>query len=432
MKSALTIAGSDSSGGAGIQADLKAFAAAGVHGASVLTAITAQNTQGVEAIHPIPPDMVTAQLEAVLTDLDVGAAKTGMLYSAEIVEAVARALKGRNLPLVVDPVLVATVGDSLARDDFVEALEAKFLPMATVVTPNLHEAAVLARFSVTDPESMEEACRRIHSLGPKYVLCKGGHLKGPAVDVLFDGETFQRFEGPRLDLELHGSGCVLSAFLAAYLAQGKDVPAAVGQAKRQVILGHEAHYAYGKGVEAIHPHVPEDRHAVWRAVLEGAEALAGVLPLEMVPEVGTNLGYALPFPESLEDVCALKGRIVPVGGVATVTGPPDFGASRHVARIIVTASREDPRIRAAANLKFTEQSLDRIRALGLSASTFDRSQEPEKVSTMEWGTAEAIRAHGGVPDVIWDRGGVGKEAMIRVLGTDPQDIVDKVRRIAQG
>jgi hydroxymethylpyrimidine/phosphomethylpyrimidine kinase len=432
VKSVLTIAGSDSSGGAGIQADLKAFAAAGLHGASVLTAVTAQNTSGVEAIHPVPPDMVEAQLEAVLTDLEIGAAKTGMLYSAEVVDIVARCVKGRGFPLVVDPVMVAAVGASLAREGFVEALEKRLLPLTTVVTPNVHEAEVLAKKSVTDQASVEEACRRIHSLGPQFVLLKGGHLPGPAVDVLFDGSRFSRFEGPRLEKELHGSGCVLSAFIAAHLALGKDVPTAVARAKRQVILGHQCHYAYGKGMEAIAAQVPEDRFAVWRAVQRGVLELTEFLPPEMVPEVGINLGYALPFPQSTEDVCALRGRIMSVGGKVTATGYPDFGASRHVARIILAASRADPGVLCAANLKFTDQSLRCVRELGLTSSTFDRTTEPEGVSTMEWGTTEAIKAHGGVPDVIWDRGGIGKEAMIRVLGGDPRDVVDKIRSMAMG
>src|SRR3989475_8802995 len=210
MRTALTIAGSDSGGGAGIQADLKSFAAVGVHGTSVITAITAQNTRSVDSIFPIPPDEVRAQLRAVLKDFDVRAAKTGMLYSADIVRAVANELAGTKFPLVVDPVMVATVGASLERADFAAALARHLLPRAAVVTPNRLEAGRLAGERARTPADARVAANAIGKLGAAAVLVKGGHFKGELVDLLYRDGGVTEYRGYRYPQALHGSGCHLS------------------------------------------------------------------------------------------------------------------------------------------------------------------------------------------------------------------------------
>ena len=220
----LTIATSDSGGGAGIQADLKAFAAAGCHGASALVALTAQSTVGVTAVFELPPEFVVAELDAVFSDLDVAAAKTGMLFSRALIETVADYLDGRGVPLVVDPVMVASSGVKLLQDDAVETLVSRLFPLATVVTPNLHEAVVLA--GVEAPRA--ELAERIHALGAPAVIVTGGH--GPdAVDHLFDGREHLELPVARHDVAAtHGAGCTHSATLAALLAHG----ASLGEAAR--------------------------------------------------------------------------------------------------------------------------------------------------------------------------------------------------------
>lgn len=431
MRTALTVAGSDSGGGAGIQADLKSFATVGVHGCSVITCVTAQNTVGVTSIFPLPVREIRAQLEAVFSDIPIHAAKTGMLYSREIVKAVADALPRRKPPLVVDPVMVATVGASLRRRDFRDALIDQLLPRATLVTPNLYEASQLAGFPVETPEDMRRAAKEIAGMGANAVLVKGGHLKGGIVDTLYDGRV-QTFRSPRFNKDLHGSGCVLASSIAAYLALGRPLRRAVAEGRRKVQAGFLASYAVGRGVEVINAHWTPDRHEVWRAVTEGANELAKILTLDWVPEVGVNLAYALPAAAGPEDVCALRGRIHRVGTSLAVTGPADFGASKHVARIVLTAMAHNPLIRSAANLKYTEQNLRRLARTRMVVGTFDRRHQPPGTSTMEWGTAAAIRALGDVPDAIHDAGAVGKEGMIRMLGTSPADVVRKVRRLVKG
>ena len=236
---ALTIAGSDSSGGAGIQADLKTFTALGVYGASVITALTAQNTRGVSAIHAVPAAFVTQQIDAVATDLKVRAVKTGMLNDAGVVRAVAEGVRRHKLhPLVVDPVMVATSGDVLLHPDAVEAVRDELLPLAAVITPNLPEAAhLLGRALAHDEAEMEAQARALLALGPAAVLLKGGHGEGAeAVDILVqrDGAPL-RLAMARIDTpNTHGTGCTLSAAITARLAVGDSLEAAVWEAKRFV------------------------------------------------------------------------------------------------------------------------------------------------------------------------------------------------------
>lgn len=235
----MTIAGSDSGGGAGIQADLRVFAAFGVFGTSAITALTAQNTQEVRGVFPVDPAFIRLQIETVLDDIGADAVKTGMLGSAPVVREVAAVLRERRPPaLVVDPVMVAATGARLLEPDAEEALKTELIPLADVVTPNLDETEVLVGYSVRDVETMKKAAQDLHRLGCRYVLVKGGHLEGDPVDVLYDGTDFEYFHAERIPTRnTHGSGCTYASAIAAGLATGLTVPEAVRQAKGYL---HEA------------------------------------------------------------------------------------------------------------------------------------------------------------------------------------------------
>jgi hydroxymethylpyrimidine/phosphomethylpyrimidine kinase len=254
---ALTIAGSDSGGGAGIQADLKTFLALGCHGMSALTALTAQNTVGVSGVHTAPPDFVLAQIDAVATDIGIDAAKTGMLASAEIVAAVADGVKAHRIdPLVVDPVFVSKSHDRLLEDSAVDALKSRLLPLATILTPNLFEAEGLLGWSeISTRAEMADAARALGDLGPRAVLVKGGHLGDErAVDILFDGVANIEIDGVRFESEdTHGTGCTLSAAIAARLAHGDDLVAAVHAGKEFVSGAIERALRLGKGYGPVNP-----------------------------------------------------------------------------------------------------------------------------------------------------------------------------------
>ncbi|MFQ5907506.1 MAG: bifunctional hydroxymethylpyrimidine kinase/phosphomethylpyrimidine kinase [Thermoplasmata archaeon] len=429
MRTVLVVAGSDSGGGAGIQADLKALAAVGVHGATAITAVTAQNTMGVVATEPMPVEMVRAQIQAIRDDIEIDAAKTGMLYSKDIVQAVAEELAHLDRPLVVDPVMVATAGSPLHTSGFTKALREHLLPEATLLTPNLHEAEALTGKTIGDVKGMREAARALHALGPQAVLVKGGHLEGELVDILFDGEEFHSFPGHRYPGELHGSGCVYASTIAGHLALGRSLTESVQTARKRVAAGFATSYAVGKGLPVINAAYTNDRWEVWKAVRDAAEDLLTFLDPELIPEVGVNLGYALPVAEATGDVCAITGRIVRVGNRAAAVGPPAFGASQHVAHIILAAMAFDPSQRAAMNLRYSEGLVESARGKGMTISTFDREDQPPKVTTMEWGTQEAIRQAESFPEVIYDLGGPGKVPMVRFLGSSPSEVVESVREV---
>ncbi len=434
---ALTIAGSDSGGGAGIQADLKTFAALGVHGLCVVTAVTAQNTRGVDAILELPPEFVTQQLDTLMRDFEVVWAKTGMLGNADIIRAVEAGTKRYNLRLVVDPVMAAATGAPLMREDALEALT-KLLACAELVTPNMPEAERLVGFKIRSKADMRKAARAISKMGPRAVLVKGGHLKGKdVVDVLYAGEKFKEFKSPRvISQPTHGTGCSFASAITAGLAKGADLQEAISNAKEFIEGAIESRLRVGKGVmpvnqmAALFSNAEKSRalEEVWRAAQLFAEDSESV---KLLPEVGSNIAMALPGAEKTSDVVGLSGRIVRVGGRAHLTGFPQLGGSEHVANLVLTAMRHDHRIRAGLNIRFSEEILRACKKLGLKVSWFDRNKEPSGVKTMKWGAEQAIKLAGGLPQVIFDRGARGKEPMVRLLGTSPIEVVKLALRMAR-
>lgn len=258
----MTVAGSDSGAGAGIQADLKAMAAQGVYGITVITAVTAQNTLGVDQFQVLPPQMVEAQMDAVLRDFPVAAVKTGMLGNAGIVQAVVAKLQQYGLySIVADPVMVAKSGDPLLEEDTQTAIREKLLPLSLVITPNIPEAEVLCGQAIESIEDMKKAARALHARGPAYVLLKGGHLQGEEelTDILFDGIRFYYYRAQRINTRhTHGTGCTYASAIAAHLALGRSVPQAVMAARcyLQRILPWDPGLGKGSG--------PMDHFAVWR------------------------------------------------------------------------------------------------------------------------------------------------------------------------
>lgn len=260
---ALTIASSDSGGGAGIQADIKAMQANGVFALSVIVAITAQNTQTVSMVHALPRDIIETQIEAVFDDFEIGAVKTGMLFSSEIVDWVSALLKKREAEyLVVDPVMTSKDGTALLKPDAVETMKKKLFPLATLVTPNIQEAENLAGTSIHSLKDVEEAARRIHGLGPRNVLVKGGHLESdPGVDILFDGKTFAPYPGEWIVTKnTHGTGCTYSAAISAQLARGSTLRESIASAKTFITEAIRHARAIGGGSGPVHPFYKLDDH----------------------------------------------------------------------------------------------------------------------------------------------------------------------------
>jgi hydroxymethylpyrimidine/phosphomethylpyrimidine kinase len=433
----LTIAGSDSGGGAGIQADLKTFAALGTHGLCVITAVTAQNTQRVNATFELPTDFVKKQFESVMHDFDVRWAKTGMLNSSAMIRTVTEKIRRYKLRAVVDPVMVATTGGVLMQADALDHLKG-LLKIAELVTPNLYEAEKLSGKKIKSPKDMKQAARKIAEYGPKAVLIKGSHLKGKnSVDLLYSNGKFTEFKEPRIPgILTHGTGCTFSAAITAELAKGQELQEAVARAKRFTFHAIKSRLEVGHGASPVYQMAEISRKIeegkALREVWKGAQLLVRESSFaRLLPEVGTNLVMALPGAVDPSEVIGLSGRIIKADERAQVTGFPVLGGSEHVANCVLTAMRHDPEIRAGVNIRFSEKILTTCKKRGFSIQSFDRRKEPMGVKTMKWGTDWAIRKAGKVPQVIFDKGEVGKEPMIRILGRSVDEIVKVVLKIAK-
>jgi hydroxymethylpyrimidine/phosphomethylpyrimidine kinase len=440
VSSVLTIAGSDSSGGAGIQADIKTISAHDLFATSVITSITAQNSKGVQATFDLSPEEVEAQLKAVLEDGKPAAVKTGMLGNEALAESVARLLKKSRIKnLVVDPVIKSSSRKTLLSKKGVEVLKEKLLPLALLVTPNIQEAEILSGIRITRPQDRLKAARAICKLGARNVLIKGGHAKGNADDFFFDGKRYFVFEGERIGKkDWHGTGCVLSAAIASELALGSDMPSAIQKAKGWVAVGIASGVEKGNGSGSVDPMASLFKIQKRFEVIQGLSAAVDILKENriglLIPEVQSNIGIGLPGALGAQDVAAIPGRVVKNGSNIFTVAAPQFGASQHVAKIVLAAMHFDPEMRAVMNIKLTNSILKACRKLKFKMASFDRAKEPKSVkqregSSLEWGTYTAIKKCGFVPDIIYDLGGQGKEEMIRVLARDIGELVEKVLKI---
>jgi hydroxymethylpyrimidine/phosphomethylpyrimidine kinase len=434
MKSALSIASTDPSGGAGISADLKAFAYTGVHGLSVVTCVTAQNTKSISEIHEVPLEIIEAQLDSIISDIKISSCKTGMLYSPEIVKLIARKSQDFNFPLIVDPVLKATVGGDLTKSDFVDTLKEHLIPKAFLITPNIPEAELILGEEIESVEDMKSACKNLFSLGCQNVLLKGGHLKEPmATDILYDGNEFHYYLSASHPRNLHGTGCIHSALICGFLARGLTLQDAASDAKIHISNLIQSGYSIGKGVGVVGISTSPQFSPLELKIIDELKPklyeLVDILPVQFVPEVGINFGYALESAQILDDICALEGRLIRVGDNIGHCGGLKFGSSKHVGRIILTTMKYDPEFRSAMNIKYKPEIVEICSSLKFTTGSFKRAEEPQESSTMEWGTESAIKKLGKVPDIIYDTGGVGKEPMIRILGKNPQDVMDKLKLI---
>ncbi|MFN3267863.1 MAG: bifunctional hydroxymethylpyrimidine kinase/phosphomethylpyrimidine kinase [Zestosphaera sp.] len=443
---AITIAGSDSGGGAGIEADLKTFASLGVHGTAAITSVTAQNTYEVTAIHDIPPEVVYEQVRVVAEDMGIDAGKTGMLSSSNIIRSVARAVREFSFTLVVDPVMVAKSGARLLREDAVEALKREILPQAKVVTPNKAEAEVLSGIEIKNLEDSKLAAKKIYEeYSCEAVVVKGGHLGGnEAVDVLYWNGKYHILSSPRISsVGTHGTGCVFSAAITAYLAKGLSILDAVVRAKEFVTKAIEFGVPVGKGHCPVNPvawlEIPAHKYLTLLSVEEALEKLLrnSEKVREAIPEVGMNLVESIPahYVRNLNDVAGIMGRIVRYGDSVKAVGPVRFGASSHLARMIIEVLKRNPDVRAVINVRYDEKYLRKATELGYLVVKIDRLREPEESkriegSSLKWIVSEALRQCGDkVPDIIYDTGDVGKEAMIRILGKNAEEVVEKLLRI---
>jgi len=437
-KTILTVAGSDPSGGAGIQNDLKTIAAHGLHGASCVTVLTIQNSRGLvgRSIF-LDPAIVRKQIAAIARDIPITAAKVGLVGNAAISRAVALALKRAAVrPVVVDPVIWTGTGHLLLADDPAKVF-APLMKVATAVTPNVPEAKALSGMEIRNPRQSEEAARRILAMGPESVIVKGGHLRDEQfTDVLVTADTCTAIVGSRIESDsTHGSGCTFSTSMACNLALGIGIQESVRRAKEFTEAAIREGERVGPGNGPVDPLGAILRQAESLRICE--EMSRVVVELEaakgfeaLLPQVGTNIAMAPATARTVDDVIGLSGRIVRVGGRARACGCPSRGGSAHMARMALALRQLTGSLGCCMNIRYSESILDACTKLGLSAVKFDRELEPEGEKTMSWAIKYALGRLPQPPDLLYDLGSVGKEPMIRILGSSPTEVAGKAARIA--
>jgi hydroxymethylpyrimidine/phosphomethylpyrimidine kinase len=434
----LTIAGSDSGGGAGIQADCKTIEAGGGFGTSAITSVTAQNTTGVQSTHLLPVEEIDAQIEAVRSDFDVAAVKTGMLATSEVIDLVTDHVREMDVPVVVDPVMVAASGDRLLATEAEDAYQ-KLIAGSTLVTPNADEAAVLTGIDPEDASDARDAGERLVEAGAPAALVKGGHLPGDeVVDVLVTRHEVERFRHERVQTTAtHGSGCTLSSAIATRLANGDGLVGAVDAGVSLLARAVRYHHDVGEGPGAVH-HLVETRNEAVRD--RTAEAVASVVEAfvdrdlaGLVPEVGTNVVGATPYAERPDETTAVEGRIArTLSGVSPNRGVR-FGASSRVARALLAAREFEPGFRFGANFRLDGACDRALDALDGPVAGFDRDSDHDgpkgREAVVGRGVGRAFESAPGSPVAVLDYGGYAAEPMVFVLAAGPDRLVRRTDAI---
>ena len=442
MKVALSIAGSDSGAGAGIQADLKTFSALGVYGCTAITAITAQNTKKVADIFEVSPAIIGQQIQSIMTDMPPSAIKIGMVYSRQTIDVVYRYLKKSKIPIVLDPILAAGTGAKLLRDDAYDSFVSKLLPICSLITPNRMEAEKLAGIKIRTESDGIEAARRIKKLGVKNVIVKGGHFGSAQVtDLLLDNRgRLTKIANPRVKIrESHGSGCNFSSAATAYLAKGIALEEACKMANEYVHIAIKNAVIVGRGLPVTNPLSLIYRDANhYRTLTELQQAVEQLSDLDdlykLIPETQTNFVYALPDAVEISDVAGVRGRIVRVGNRAVPASYVEFGASRHVASAVIAYMSVKPAFRSAINIRLDDKLVKICKSL-FQVASYDRSKEPKSIkkkegSSVSWGTLYAL-ARNPRAEVIYHAGDIGKEPMITIFGKNPAEVGDKIKAILE-
>lgn len=443
----LTIAGSDSGGGAGIQADIKAISMLGGYAASVITALTAQNTKAVTGIHAPSDKFVALQLRTVLDDIQVDAAKTGMLFSEPIIKAIAPILSKKQFPLVVDPVCVATSGAKLLKDDAVDAMKRLIFPYADLLTPNLPETELFTGVKIHDREDVFKAARLLLEMGPKAVLIKGGHSDSLAITDWYveKGAEPVPFMQQRVETDsTHGTGCTLSAAIATGLGQGLGMGQAVRRAQAYLNTALRAGYRLGEGGGPPNHLAPFLKQEARMDVLADLDSfgrwLSATSEIHMLlPRTRANIVVSLPLADDASEVAAFSGGIIGTQkGDVMVGGYPEFGASLRTASTLLAVQRLNPVMNCAVTIGLKPGLKRALDTLEIPSVWIDRDRKPDYIDTEqgrleEWGAFEGVKNH-EAPEavrVIGDPGGVGAEPLVRVLAEDVTTLQEDLGRIVE-
>ena len=432
----LSIAGSDPSSGAGIQGDLKTFNALKAYGLSVVTAITSQNTSTFLGVEPVSPLLVKSQIRSILKDFQIDAIKIGMAYNKQTVRAIHSELAKIKIPIILDPIFKSTTGGILQKESAFSDFKKFLIPLCYIITPNTTEAEKISGIKIKSLKNMKDAALKIQKMGAKNVIIKGGHfLRGVKVtDVLLEDKKFSTFSHARMKIESHGGGCTFSAALCANIASGKKLSNAVDSARLYTLESIRNASKIGQGLAITKP---SEGNIIETRLSNAISEFCKIKSIyEYIPECQTNFVYSLSNPLTLKDVIGLEGRIVKTGNSVTVAGHLKYGGSRHVASAVLEMTKKFPPIRSGLNIKYDDKIIKKAVSKGLKVSSYNRSKEPPRIrekegSTMSWGINVETTNLKTPPDIVFHKGGFGKEAMILIFGKSPIEVLGKILKIVR-
>jgi len=428
----LSIGGSDPSSGAGIQSDIKAFYSFDVHGLTVITSITGQNTSTFGMIEPVSQKILKNQLESILTDFKIDGVKIGMVFNSQIIKTLYQELKKLKIPIVVDPVIKSTTGGLLIEKSAIKDFQKYIIPLATIITPNKFEAEILSKTKISAKNSLKKIGKIIQKMGARNVVITG--IKGKnnqIIDFVLENNRNYTISGDFIARNNHGSGCNYSAAILFALAKNKSIQESLRFAKEFTYKSIKNAKKVGKGISVTDIY---EKDKISLELLKSINEFVEIKNIyKNIPECQTNFVYSKENPKSINDILGISGRIVKTGNEVTVAGNLSYGGSKHVATALLTISRKYPEIRSAINLKYQNSTILKTKKSKLLVSRYDRTKEPKNVksngSSIEWGIKRAIKDLKNTPDIIFHKGDFGKESMIIIFGKNPNDTIEKILKI---
>jgi len=428
----LSIGGSDPSSGAGIQSDIKTFSSFNVHGLTVITAITSQNTSSFGMIEPVSEKILKNQLESVVSDFKIDGIKIGVVYNSKIIKVLYHQLKKLKVPIVIDPVFKSTTGGMLIESSAIKDFQKFIIPLATIITPNKFEAEIISKTKINTKNTPKKVAKIIQKMGSKNVVITGIMKKNNQIsDFVLEKNNQYFISGDKISKINHGSGCNYSAAITFALAKNKSIKESVRFAKQFTYNSIKNAKNVGKGIAITNIQEYDKINSELSDTINKFIEIKNIY--KNIPECQTNFVYSKQKPKSTKDVLGISGRIVKTGRHVVVAGNLTYGGSKHVATALLTINKKFPQIRSAVNLKYQNLTLLKIKKSKLIVSSYDRSQEPKNVkfkgSTIEWGIKSAIKNSKKASDVIYHKGGFGKEPMIIVFGETPSNVLKKILKI---
>ena len=421
----LTIGGSDTSSGAGIQSDIKTFSDFNAYGFTVITAITSQNTKHISNIEPVSTKSLKTQLDSISSDFHIDGIKIGMVYNSDIIKIIHKKFRNNHVPIIVDPIIKSTTGTTLLKKDALNDYRKMIIPLADVITPNKYESKILSGIS-----NVKKAAQKLQTLGAKSVIITGAlKSKGKISDFILDGDKEYFITGKIIPITNHGSGCNYSASIAVSLAKQNTLRYAVKTAKNYVYNSIKNSKNIGKGVRIAHQKISAEKLELLKSIND-FKRIKNVH--KIIPECQTNFVLSKKRPKTIRDVLGVSGRLVKSGKEVLTAGEIIYGGSHHVGTAVIEVSKKFPNIRSGLNIKFDSKIISKAKSCGLVVLNYDRSKEPNKSkqregSSIKWGINYALKTKS--PDVIYHKGDIGKEPMILVFGETPNNVMKKLSKI---